>query len=389
MTKRRTKGDGGLIQRHDHPTCPPTTNGTRPKHTCRGRWVGTIDVPNPDTGVKRRKYVYGRTQAEANRKLREAIRERDAGTLVMSTETVAGWFDDWLRRKARTLKPQTMRGYSSQVRNYITPHLGKHKLTKLRAAHIEAMYEAMRAAGLAEATVRQTHAILKKSLDDAIKRDRLAVSPMLKVEPPGTHKNKREQFTTEQARQVLGAAADDARWWLALFYGMRQGECLGLDWRHIDFDRHTLRIEETLQTGADGRLFLGPPKTAASQRTLPLVSLMEARLRLHWEALGRPESGLVFRGPGDAPIHPRADWQAWRDLIDRATVVPLAPLPYIALHAARNSAASLLEAAGVPDRLVMQILGQSQVQTTHGYQTADIERMRQAFDNVGLLLELE
>lgn len=389
MAKRRTKGDGGLIQRHDHPSCPPVVGDVRPKHTCRGRWVGTIDVPNPDTGVKRRKYVYGRTQAEANRKLKEAIRERDTGTLVMSTETVASWFEDWLRRKARTLKPQTMRGYSSQVRNYIVPHLGKHKLTKLRAAHIEAMYEAMRAAGLAEATVRQTHAILKKSLADAIKRDRLAVSPMLKVEPPGTHKNRREQFTTDQAGQVLAAAENDARWWLALFYGMRQGECLGLDWQYVDFDRHTLRIEQTLQTGTDGRLFLGPPKTATSRRLLPLVGLMEARLRVRWEAQGRPESGLVFAAEGGDPIHPRADWQAWRDLIDSAAVVPFAPLPYIALHAARNSAASLLEAAGVPDRLVMQILGQSQVQTTHGYQSADLERMRQAFESVGVLLELK
>jgi integrase len=70
-------------------------------------------------------------------------------------------------------------------------------------------------------------------------------------------------------------------------------------------------------------------------------------------------------------------------------VPPFAPLPYIALHAARNSAASLMEASGIPARLVMQILGQTQVQTTHGYQDADIPRMGQAFNAVGGLLELE
>ena len=397
MPKRRTKGDGGLIQRHDHDTCPPLVivgedeRGKpireRAKHACRGRWVGTIDVADPNTDVKRRKYVYGRTQAQAKAALNAAIRERDAGTLVLSTETVASWSEEWLKRRARTLKPQTLRSYESKVRLYIVPHLGKRPLTKLRAKHIEAMYDAMRDHGLAEATVRQTHAILKKCLDDAIKRDRLAVSPMVKVDAPGTEKHKREQFTTDQARQVLLAARDDARWWLALFYGMRQGECLGLDWAWIDFNRHTLRIEETLQTGTDGRLFLGSPKSEASQRTLPLAPLMEARLRLLWESQGRPTGGLVFSADGQ-PINPKADWQAWRALIDRATVVPFAPLPYIALHAARNSAASLLEAAGVPDRLVMQILGQSQVQTTHGYQTADLERMAGAFAGAAELLGL-
>jgi hypothetical protein len=47
-----------------------------------------------------------------------------------------------------------------------------------------------------------------------------------------------------------------------------------------------------------------------------------------------------------------------------------------------------MEASGVPDRLVMQILGQTQVQTTHGYQTADLERMVRALEGVADLLEL-
>lgn len=388
MAKRRTKGDGDLIQRHDHPTCPPLIDGQRAAHRCQGRWVGTIDAPDPVTGRKRRKYLYGRTQKEVARKLKEAIRARDAGTLVMSTTTVSSWMVEWLARQERVLKPQTMRSYREKSRNYIEADLGHRRLTDLRAGHIEAMYDRMRDAGRAEATVRQVHAILRAALKDAVRKDKLAVSPMEKVDAPGTQKNKREQFSVEQAAQVLRAAGDDARWWLALFYGMRQGEVLGLDWQWVDLDAHAIKIENTLQTGSDGTLFLGPPKTAKSRRWLPLVPQMEARLRLLWEQQDRPADGLVFHVDG-RPIQPKRDWQNWRDLIDRATAPPLAPLPYIALHAARNSAASLLEAAGVPDRLVMQILGQSQVQTTHGYQTADLERMRQAFVAAGRLLELE
>jgi len=388
MAKRRTKGDGGLIQRHDHATCPPLVDGVRPKHACRGRWVGTVDAKDPMTNKSRRKYIYGRTQKEVARKLKEAVRDRDRGTLVMTTTTVASWMTEWLARQERTLKPQTMRSYREKSRNYIEPHLGRHRLTALRAGHIEAMYAAMRADGRAEATVRQVHAILRAALKDAVRKDQLGVSPMEKVDPPGTQKNVRDQFDVDQARRVLRAAGDDARWWLALFYGMRQGEALGLEWEWVDFDRHALKIEQTLQKGSDGRLFLGPPKTKKSQRWLPLVPLMESRLRLLWEVRGRPSAGLVFHVDGK-PIQPKRDWQNWRELIDRASVPPLAPVPYIALHAARNSAASLLEAARVPDRLVMQILGQTQVQTTHGYQTADLERMSQAFDAVGVMLAIE
>jgi integrase len=388
MGKRRTKGDGGITQRHDHQTCPPLVDGKRPRHACRGRWVGTLDATDPLTGKRRRKYLYGRTQKEVARKLKAAVAERDRGTLVLTTTTVASWMAEWLARQERTLKPQTMRSYREKSRNYIEPTLGRHRLTALRAGHIEAVYATMRADGRAEATVRQVHAILRAALKDAVRKDQLAVSPMEKVDPPGTAKNVREQFNTDQARTVLRAAGDDPRWWLALFYGMRQGECLGLEWEWVDFDRHALKIERTLQADADGGLFLGTPKTVRSQRWLPLIPQMEARLRLLWEAEGRPSSGLVFHR-GGKPVQPKKDWQAWRDLIDRATVPPFAPLPYIALHAARNSAASLLEAAHVPDRLAMQILGQTQVQTTHGYQTADLDRMRQAFVAAGDLLAIE
>lgn len=369
MPKRRPKGEGSISQRAD------------------GRWQASFVVELD--GRKTRKYVYAQNKKAVQIKLKTAMRDRDRGALVMRTVTVESWMDTWLARQEKKLKPQTMRSYREKTRNYITPTLGGHRLTALRPGHIEALYDSMRDRGLAEATVRQTHAILKKALSDAIKRDQLAISPIDKVEAPTTHKNKREQFNTDQARQVLRAAGDNARWWLALFYGMRQGEVLGLQWEWIDFDRHALKIEHTLQTAADGTLFLGPPKTAKSQRWLPLVPLMEARLRLLWESEGRPTEGLVFHGGDGKPIQPKRDWTNWRALIDQATMIPFAPLPAIALHAARNSAASLLEAAGVSDRLAAQILGHSQVQTTHGYQTADLDRMSQAFTAASDLLELE
>lgn len=379
--QRRSRGDGGLVQRHDHPTCPPLSpDGTRPEHRCQGRWAGTIDVLVD--GRMKRKYVYAKTQRAARLKLSEAVKARDAGSLVIGTTTVEAWLAKWLDRQARKLKPQTVRGYRSKVKTYLVPHLGRYRLTALRAQHIEAMYDAMRDDGLQEATVRQTHAIIGKALRDAERGGLIGVNPMARVEAPTTKKNKRAQLTTEQAARVL-ASTDDARWWLALFYGMRQGECLGLRWSDVDLERHTLTIAQTLQTAEDGTLFFDKPKSDASARVLPLVPLMEARLRLHWVAAGSGSAdGLVFSRPDDQPIRPRDDWQAWRDLLAEADV------PTVALHAARNTAATLMEAAGVPDRLAAQILGHTSVQITHGYQTSDLPRMAAGFEAMGGLLAL-
>ena len=383
----RQRATGGITQRHDHATCPPAADGARPDHRCRGRWQATLDVMVD--GRRKRKTLYARTKAEAQVKLAKALRERDAGALVLKTMSVEAWLTTWLDKKAKPpkpLKPQTMRSYRSKARCYLIPQLGRHRLTDLRAAHIEAMYDQMRGEGLAESTLRQTHAILSGALKDAVRADHLSYNPIDKTIPPGTEKAQREQFTVDQARRVLATAGEDARWWLALFYGMRQGEVLGLDWQWIDFGARELAIMQTLQTDEDGTLFLGEPKSKRSKRILPMLPQVEVRLRLAWEAAGCPTTGLVFPGATGNPRQPKRDWQDWRDLVDRSTVVPFAPLPLIALHAARNSAASVMEAAGIPDRLVMQILGQSQVTTTHGYQHADVERMRQALETAASLL---
>lgn len=380
------------MQRHDHPTCPPLVDGQRAKHACRGRWVGTLDLELPN-GKTKRKYVYGRTQAEAKRKLDATRRDKAAGTAVTSSPTVATWMADWLekrRRPPKPLKPQTWNGYASKVDRYIVPALGKKRLDQLRPQHIEGMYDDLRARGLKEATVRQTHAILQKALKDAVRLGLLGRTPMDRVDPPGTETDERAQWTLGQAIRALRAAGPSARWWLAIFYGMRQGEVLGMDWRNVDWAARSFRIEETRQTGYGyTAAILGDPKAKASTRDLPMLPQIEVRLRLLWEDTGCPAEGLVFPNGRGRLMDPRRDWANWRAFIDSATVPPMVPLPYIALHAARNTAASVMEAAGIPDRVVAQILGQAQVRTTHRYQRAELDRLRAYLDQAGELLALE
>lgn len=372
MPAVRDKGSGGLVQRHDHPTCPPLVDGVRPDHRCKGRWAGTLDVEID--GRTKRKYVYAKTQRAARLKLEAALREKADGTIIIGTKTVEKWLAEWMekrRQPPKPLKPNTWNGYESKIRLYILPALGGRRLTQLRAPEIDALYASMRARGLKEATVRQTHAILQKALKDAVRKGHLGRSPMDRVDAPGTETADRDQFTLDQAHEALRAAGDSARWWLALFYGMRQGEVLGMDWRFVYWGLSAFAIEETRQNDYGyGKAIRGTPKAKASTRTLPMVPQIEIRLRLLWESAGRPTEGLTFPSRDGGLRDSKADWQDWSDFIEEAG------LPHIALHAARNTASSLMEAAGIPDRVVAQILGQAEVRTTHRYQAAELERVR-------------
>lgn len=147
MAKRRGKGDGSLTQRHDHESCPPVTNGTRPDHHCRGRWVATVDLGHIN-GKRVRKSLYGKTRQEAQRKLRAALKDRDNHALTAGpSQTVETWLTYWLDVICveRGLKVNTMKSHRSKVQQYLIPHLGRHRLDRLEPEHVRAMYAALRA----------------------------------------------------------------------------------------------------------------------------------------------------------------------------------------------------------------------------------------------------
>lgn len=392
MPKRRTKGDGGLTQRHDHPDCPAAIAAgvddrgkpiaIRPEHACRGRWAGTVDALDA-SGRRRRKYVYGRTQKEAANKLREAVRQRDAGTLVLGSMTTEAWLRHWLSTiAAPTLKPRTLGGYEGYLETHLIPRVGKHRLSDLRPEHIRMMHAAMAADGKSPATVRQAHAILRKALGDAMRDGKITSNPAERVKTPSAPKNHRKGLTLEEGTRLL-RSTDEVRWWLAAFYGMRQGECLGLRWGDVDFDAKVIRIEQTLQSVRGGGLQFGTPKSASSRRTIPLLPIVEARFLIALDGAsgdGEPDPESLVFGRGGKPVPPRADYDDWH------AALLAAECPKIALHAARNSAASLMEAAGIPDRMVAQILGHSSVQITHGYQDAELARMRSALEQMARMV---
>ena len=75
------------------------------------------------------------------------------------------------------------------------------------------------------------------------------------------------------------------------------------------------------------------------------------------------DSGVVFTGPNGKPLDPRADHREWQRLLRKAGV------PAARLHDARHTAATLLLAQGVPARVVMELLGHSQITLTLGTYT--------------------
>ncbi len=85
---------------------------------------------------------------------------------------------------------------------------------------------------------------------------------------------------------------------LAITTGMRQGELIGLQWKDVDLDGGTLRVNRSVYEGV-----VSPPKTNAGKRAIRLSKLAVAALRQHRINTAKRRIGeWVFPNANGTPV---------------------------------------------------------------------------------------
>jgi len=176
---------------------------------------------------------------------------------------------------------------------------------------------------------------------------------------------------------------------VALTMGLRQGEALGLRWSDVDLDIGSLRVEKQLQR-VGGELQLVELKTRLSRRALLMPASIVASLREHrcrqledrLAAGGKwLEAGLVFTTADGKPLEGSTVTRHFHDHLERAG------LPQRRFHDLRHSCATLLLVQGVSPRVVMDVLGHSDIgMTMNTYSHVIPELRRDAADRMDDLL---
>ena len=156
---------------------------------------------------------------------------------------------------------------------------------------------------------------------------------------------------------------------LANFYmGLRVGELAALTWHDIDFGGKRLYVSKTETKSycrddegnrTHMRLEVSEPKTAGSVRTVPLCDKAVAMLRLvrqHHEGMGYGTERLLYDG---------ADIEGIRSLertVGRLCV--LADVLSFSTHMIRKTVATKMHYAGLPSRMIADMLGHVDISTT-------------------------
>jgi integrase len=333
------------------------------------------------------KSLWARTCDEVLEKKARFLKDLDRGVTFEAEKVIVGeYITSWLTDTVRVnVRRPTYESYWRLAHNHILPTLGKIKLRKLTASHIQTLHAAKFDAGYALKTRRDIHRLLKTALKQAVLWGYIPANPAAAVViPKGETDSDILDLDYEdlpdpdmrvldegQARIFLKAATADrlsALYVLALATGMRQGEMLALDReKHLDLRRGIVRVRRSLALVKGGYVFT-PPKTRRSKRDIELRPEAVDALRRHLQRQREErmfygsrwrDQGLVFSSTTGTPLR--------RQNIHDRSFKPLlrgAGLPDIRFHDLRHTAATLMLQRGANIKTVSEMLGHSSVRIT-------------------------
>jgi integrase len=202
----------------------------------------------------KRRYVSAKSKSECERKLRAAMVDADRGLAFDAGKIMVGqYLDNWLSGIKGTVRQRTWERYEQFVRVHLVPAFGGIKLSNLTRAHLKTLYASK--TDLSPTTIRHLHAAIHKALDEAVADNLIARNVATNIKLPKMRKKEIHPLNPDQAKAFLEAARGDryeALYVLAIHYGLRRGELLGLKWS--DLQGNTLQVRRTMSEARVGRI---------------------------------------------------------------------------------------------------------------------------------------
>jgi integrase len=359
MTKRRSRGDGGLHWDES-----------------RQRWIATASLGYAPDGRRIVKRGSGKTKAAAKARLTEVLRDHEDGLAIAPTGyTVANAVGDWLSYGLSGRDKGTISTCTILSNTHIIPSLGARKLRDLSAEDVE-RWLADKAATLSTRTLQGLRSCLNRSINRAMARDKVKRNVVALCSVPKGQPGRPSKALTMAQAEIVLTAAEHTRMRgyvvVSLLTGARTEELRALTWDHVDLTGKPdsnppvpphIAVWRSVRAGAD-------TKTRKSRRTLALprrcVEALEGQRRQQDQdriAAGPrwQEHGLVFASKVGTPLDPSHVRREFRRAIHGAAGLDaMAWTP----RELRHSFVSLLSDSGVPLEEISRLVGHSSTAVT-------------------------
>lgn len=341
----------------------------------KGVWEVRFDGGrDPLTGRRRQisRSVRG-SKRDAQQVMNALVAEADAGGFIGTSTTFEQLCIQWLALAENDLSPTTLRRYKNLLSKRILPALGSRRVNSIRTVDLDRLYLGLsNDVGLAPATVRQAHAVIRRAFRQAVRWGWIATNPATNATPPRLVRADLSPPNVDQVGKLLQQASTDdpdlGRFLhVAASTGARRGEICALRWRNLDAKLNTLTIERSIieipggiaekdtKNHANRRMALDPGTLSVleEQRRDALKRAAQSGAKLTDESFifSREPDGLIPWIPGNVTRR----FQSLRRALGYDSM---------RLHDLRHFTATRLMAAGVPVRTVSGRLGHANPSTT-------------------------
>jgi integrase len=343
-------------------------------------------------GVRKRRYVYAKTQKRVGEKIRTLRAEAEKGLAIGEAKwTTGAWLEEFVAGRAKIgRKPGTIQDYRYYLDYYLIPRLGSIPLKELRRPKLQAFVDQLvREKVLSPRTIRHCITKLRAALNHAVAAGIIETSPAVVIDLPAIHQVEKNPYSLEEVKRFLEAVMDHrfrALFTLSILSGLREGEALALRWSDLDLESGTIEVNNTLHR-REGAWYFDSAKTASSNRTVSMVPLLMNVLAQHRESQRAErllagnawqDYGVVFATHKGGPLGKR---NVFRDYKKMQTQANLRKQTY---HDLRHATANLMmNSGGTSLAEVSKILGHSQLSITSDYyKHLSIESQRATMDKL-------
>jgi len=369
--------------------------------------VGTITVSGNWYVVRFWKYPAGRDRVHASERIcptnKKAVgylpkgeRRRRANEIVEASgvndaqefiDTNAGitfreqaktFINHAMTRKRNPVKPATSTTWQNCLDKWLNPNIGDLPLASVNNATVKILVAKMHAASLSPKTIANYIGLVKLVVTSAITEDGEEMFPRKWnhefLDMPVVGKQHQPTFTAETMSAIAQKALGQEQMLYALLAGtgLRVGEALGLEIRHLSPDCKIITIEQSCWNGK-----IQPPKTKNAYRQIDLCKPLASLLKSFVDDCA---NGLVFANKAGKPLS--------QTNLARRSLHPILKelgLEKTGFHAMRRFRTTWLRKQRTPEDLIQFWLGHSKQSQTDGYSklAADVDFRAEVAEKVG------
>lgn len=264
--------------------------------------------------------IYAKTPEELYEKVQKAKQEIKQIRFRKENPTVKEYCEKWLLMRSANIRPNTLIGYESRVKNYIISPLGEKYMSEITADDVKL---ALVPASLKSSSVyRSVHMLFNNIFDSAVESGVISESPCQRISwKGGKPRREREALTDLQVQKLLAAIKGLPPYvfvMLGLYAGLRREEILALQWDcvFLECDTPYLSVRRAWHSEHNRPVITDELKSKAARRDIPLPQQLLQCLR---KAKEDANSNFVISNQKGEPLSYTQFKRLWQYIVTRST----------------------------------------------------------------------